>query len=104
MLLVDSLLSLQNWHPIPAYEYAGLDSEQASAGRQKDDDEEIYLTRCANLILHILAFHSSSYFLLPHIYFSSLSFIQNDITTTVSIKLLPSEQVMVISLTGACYS
>lgn len=39
---MDSLLSLQNWHSIPAYEYAGLDSEQASAGRKKDDEEEAF--------------------------------------------------------------
>lgn len=39
---MDSLLSLQSWCSIPAYEYSGLDSEQASAGRKKDDEEEVF--------------------------------------------------------------
>lgn len=39
---MDSLFSFQNWHSIPAYEYPGLDSEQASAERTKDDEEEVF--------------------------------------------------------------
>lgn len=39
---MDSLLSLQNWHSIPTYEYAGLYSEQDLVGREKDDEEEVF--------------------------------------------------------------
>ena len=39
---MDLLLSLHKWHSILAGEYSGLDSEQASAGRKKEDEEEVF--------------------------------------------------------------
>lgn len=85
---MDSLLSMQNWHLIPAYEYAGLDSKQASAGRKKDDEGDVYLTRCASLILPILAFHPSCYFLFPHIYFSSSMYTDQTLTVCLSYRMI----------------